>query len=224
MKGRLSASIMCADALNMKNDLDFLEKHQIDYFHCDIMDGRFVPNLMLSTETIKAVKRAYHTPLDLHLMVEEPERVLPWLPFGEGDLVSIHYESTRHVDRVLQQIQERGAGAALALNPATPLCCAEEVLDRLSMLLIMTVNPGFAGQKMTPGALHKIARAKEMLRQAGKESILLEVDGNCSLENIPKMRAAGADVFVVGTSSVFSAAHGLEWGLSMTRECLENHA
>ena len=221
MKARISASIMCADPLRMENDLDFLEQEKIDFFHCDLMDGRFVPNLMLSTETIKAVKSRYRTPLDLHLMVEEPERVLPWLAFGEGDLVAIHYESTRHVDRVLQQISERGATPALALNPATPLCCADEVLDRIGMLLIMTVNPGFAGQKMTPGALSKIARAKEMLLRAGKTDILLEVDGNCSLENIPKMRAAGADVFVAGTSSVFSAAHGLAWGLEQTRECLD---
>ncbi|MBQ6804143.1 MAG: ribulose-phosphate 3-epimerase [Clostridia bacterium] len=223
MKAMLSASIMCADPLNMQKELDFLETQGIDYFHCDVMDGKFVPNLMLSTNIIRAVKERYRTPLDIHLMVEDPERVLRWLPFGEGDLVSIHYESTKHVDRALQLIGEKGATAALALNPATPLQCTEYVLDRIGMLLVMTVNPGFAAQKMVPCALRKIEDAKEFLMQRGHPEILVEVDGNCSLENIPKMQRAGADMLVVGSSSVFSKEHGIEKGYEMTMlACSEN--
>lgn len=221
MKSSMSASIMCADPLNMRSDLNYLAQQGMEYFHCDVMDGQFVPNLMLSTEIIKAVKLEYQVPLDLHLMVREPEHVLPWLAFGEGDLVSIHYESTPHVDRVLQQIAERGATPALALNPATPLSCAEYVLDRIGMLLVMTVNPGFAAQKLVPCGLEKIRAARAFLDAAGRQDIHLEVDGNCSLENIPKMEDAGADIFVVGTSSVFSKSQGLETGLRLTRACLQ---
>jgi len=221
MKTKLSASIMCADPLNMQKDLDFFAEKGIEYFHCDIMDGQFVPNLMLSTDIIKAVKKRYQVPLDLHVMAQDPEHVLPWLAFGEGDIVSVHYESIRHVDRALEMIQERGAIPALALNPATPLSCAEFVLDRIGMLLVMTVNPGFAGQKMVPCALEKLKKARKMLDEAGYPHIMIEADGNCSLENIPKMEAAGADILVVGTSSVFSKVHGLEKGLEMTRALLK---
>ena len=223
MKAMLSASIMCADPLNMQKDLDFLAEKGIDYFHCDVMDGQFVPNLMLSTEVIRAVKKRYQTPLDIHLMVEDPEKVLRWLPFGEGDVVSIHYETARHLDRALQTIEGKGAMPALALNPATPLCSAEYVLDRIGMLMIMTVNPGYAAQKMVPYALQKIEDAKNFLAQRGHPEILVEVDGNCSLENIPKMQRAGADILVLGSSSLFHREHGLAKGYEMTMEaCAEN--
>ena len=223
MKAMLSASIMCADPLNMKSELDFLADKGIDYFHCDVMDGQFVPNLMLSTEVIRAVKQRYQTPMDIHLMVEDPEKVLRWLPFGEGDIVSVHYETVRHLDRVLQTIAGKGATPALALNPATSLCCAEYALERIGVLTIMTVNPGYAAQKMVPYALRKIEDAKEFLTQRGHPEILVEVDGNCSLENIPKMQRAGADMLVVGSSSLFSREHGLEKGYEMTMlACDEN--
>ena len=221
MKSKLSPSIMCADPLHMKKDLDILAREGVDYFHCDIMDGHFVPNLMLSTETMKAVKQAYQVPLDIHIMSDQPERVMQWLPFGKGDLVSIHYESTPHVDWVLRQIAERGATPALAIRPDTALNVLLPFLPSIGMLLLLTVQPGFAGQKMVPGSLERIRQARQMMNEAGRPDIMLEADGNCSLENIPKMEAAGADIFVVGTSSAFSKANGLEKGLSMTRACLK---
>ena len=221
MKSKLSPSIMCADPLHMKKDLDVLAQEGVDYFHCDIMDGHFVPNLMLSTETIKAVKQAYQIPMDIHIMSDQPEKVLQWLPFGEGDLVSIHYESTPHVDWVLRQIEERGAIPALAIRPDTALHVILPFLPRIGMLLLLTVQPGFAGQKMVPGSLERIQQARQMMDEAGRPDIMLEADGNCSLENIPKMEAAGADIFVVGTSSAFSKVHGLKKGLAMTRACLK---
>lgn len=222
MKSILSASIMCADLLNMRRDLAFLEAKEIGYFHCDVMDGHFVPNLMLPPDLLRAVKRQFNVPLDVHLMVEQPEKVIPWLAVGEGDVVSVHYESTPHICRALDMIREKGATPALALNPGTPLECAQEILDSIGMLLVMTVNPGFAAQKMVPNALAKIARAREMLDAAGLKDLPLEVDGNCSLENIPRMEAAGANIFVVGSSSVFSAQQGIEAGLEATMRCLKN--
>ena len=220
MKSKISASIMCADPLAMRKELDFLEEKGVDYFHCDVMDGHFVPNLMLSTEIVKAVKQHYHTPLDLHFMVKKPENILPWFPFGEGDVVSIHYESTPHVCRVLDLIRQRGATPALALNPATPLECAREVAESIGMLLVMTVNPGFAAQKMVPGALDKIRRARILLAEWGCADLPIEVDGNCNYEHIPQMEEAGANLFVTGSSSIFSAALGIEAGWEKTCACL----
>lgn len=220
MRSMLSPSIMCADPLCMWQDLDVLEKNEVAYLHCDVMDGHFVPNLMLSTETIKAVKARYRTPIDLHLMVEKPVGMIMWFPMGEGDIVSVHYESTPHIHRALSMIRERGASPALALNPGTPLECARELLGDIDMLLLMTVNPGFAAQAMVSSALEKITRARRMLDETGHEKMPIEVDGNCSLINIPKMEAAGANVFVVGSSSAFSMEHGLEKGLVMTKGCL----
>lgn len=220
MKSKLSASIMCADPLEMKKELDFLEEKKIDYFHCDVMDGHFVPNLMLSTELIRAVKQRYHTPLDLHFMVENPENILPWFSFGEGDIVSIHYESTPHVCRALDLIRQRGAVPALALNPATPLECAREIVESIGMLLVMTVNPGFASQKMVPAALKKIRRARMLLAEWGRADLPIEVDGNCNYEHIPQMEAAGANLFVTGSSSIFSASSGIKEGWKKTCACL----
>lgn len=222
MRSLLSPSIMCANLLSLREDLDYLAQQEVAYFHMDIMDGHFVPNLMLSTELVKTIASQYETPLDIHMMVEYPERMLDWFPMAEGDVVSVHYESTPHVHRALSMIRGRGAHAALALNPATPLECAREVLPDIDMLLLMTVNPGFAAQRMVASALDKIQRARAMLDALGYSHIPIEVDGNCSLSNIPLMEAAGASVFVVGSSSVFSAEHGLVKGLAMTQACLKN--
>ncbi len=218
MQAKISASIMCASPLSMGDDLQQLHASGVDYFHCDIMDGHFVPNLMLSTETMKAVKKQNLLPLDIHLMVDNPAECLSFLSFGEGDIVSIHAETDRHLQRTLKSIKDRGAIAALALNPATPLCFLEEVLPDIGMLLLMTINPGFAGQKLVPQTLQKIQIARRMLDDKGYESMPIEVDGNCSFENIPKMQAAGASIFVVGTSSIFDPALGIEKGVQMVRD------
>lgn len=217
MKSMISASIMCADPFHMGRDLEVLEQNGVEYLHLDIMDGHFVPNLMLSTEIVRAASTRTHTPLDIHMMVEEPERMLPWFAMGEGDLVSIHYESTPHVQRALSMVRERGARPALALNPATPLACVREVLPDIDMLLLMTVNPGYAAQRLIPECLGKIERARLMLDELGYSHLPIEVDGNCSLENIPKMERKGASLFVVGSSSVFDPRLGIEEGVRAVR-------
>ncbi|MCE5344229.1 MAG: ribulose-phosphate 3-epimerase [Eubacteriales bacterium] len=222
MNSDISASIMCADPLHMERDLYILRDNGVAYLHCDVMDGHFVPNLMLGTPTLKAVKQADILPLDLHLMVEEPEKVLDWFAFGEKDLVSVHVETTKNMEMALEMIRRRGATPAIAINPTTPLESVIPFLPELGMLLVMTVQPGFAGQTMSPDSLRKIAEARRMLDEKGLTNIRLEVDGNCSFENAPKMRAAGADVFVAGTSSIFNPSFPLAEGIRRFRQVIKN--
>jgi len=197
--GKIAPSMMCADFLNLEKDIRVFERLGIEYLHIDIMDGLFVPNYTLGTDYVRKLKQATHIPLDIHLMVERPEAKLDWFDFGGNDYVSFHYEAAKHVHRAVQRIKERGAKAMLALNPATPLSVLEDTLPDLDGVLIMTVNPGFAGQKLVPQTLDKIRR----LRQA-RPDIDIEADGNVSFENAVKMRECGADIFVAGTSSIFA--------------------
>lgn len=220
----ISASIMCADLLHLQDDLKTLEEAGIDYLHCDIMDGHFVPNLMLPIEMISRVRQVSSIPMDIHLMVEEPEKYIPQLCIKSGDIISVHWESTPHVQRAIAMITERGGEAALALNPSTPIECCRDLLTDLSAILIMTVNPGFSGQKLIPQTLEKISRMREYLDRLGYGNIRIEVDGNCSFENIPKMAAAGADIFVVGSSSVFDPSFGIEKGTQKLRSILKGES
>lgn len=202
-KALLSASVMCADLLNLGASLKEIEEAGIEFIHADIMDNHFVPNLMLPMEMYNKMRPATNLPFDFHIMAENPETIIEKLDLKAGDIVSVHYESTVHLQRALTMIKEKGAIPAVAINPATPLEMISEVIDEVGMILIMTVNPGFAGQKIVPGAFDKVRRTREWLDKLGKKDILLQVDGNCSFENVPKLYNAGADVFVVGTSSVF---------------------
>lgn len=220
MESMIAPSLMCADFLHLGEELKKLESAGIEYLHIDIMDGVFVPNFTLGTDFVKKLHAATGIPLDIHMMVTNPESKLDWFELKEGDFVSVHAESGTHVCRALQAIRARGARPMLALNPGTPLSFAEEVLDEIDALLIMTVNPGFAGQKLIPSTLSKITRAKEMLRAHGKEHILVECDGNVSFENAKKMRAAGADIFVAGTSSIYAKDGSFEENIARLREAI----
>lgn len=220
-KVQLSASVMCADLLNFGSDLQKLQNAGIDLFHVDMMDGHFVPNYMLPPEMVKAMRKVAQIPLDIHLMVENPDLAIDMLPLMEGDYVVVHAETTKHINRTLSLIKAKGAKAGVAINPATPLSVIEELINEIDMLLVMTVNPGFAGQKLVNGAYEKIQKARKMLDDAGRTDVLLEVDGNCSFENIPKMYEAGADVFVVGTSSVFHKDYTFETAINTLCESLK---
>ena len=215
----VSPSMMCADALNLGADAVALEKAGVQYFHYDIMDGDFVPNFMLGPDVIKAVRKVSSVPADIHLMVKNPERHLHLFDLREGDIVAVHQESTIHLQRTLAAIRQAGAKAAVALNPATPLCTLEDVLPDLDMVVIMTVNPGFASQKLVPQTLAKITRLHKMLDENGCEQVRIEVDGNVSFENAVKMRAAGADLFVAGTSAVFREG-GIEANMKKLLDCI----
>lgn len=203
-QGLLAPSMMCVNYRSLEKELELMEKLGISYLHMDVMDGSFVPNFTLGPDFMKSVSKMTSIPLDIHLMVMNPERHLHAFPIKKGDIVSIHYESTVHVQRVLQQVKELGAKAYIALNPATPLNVLDYLYDIIDGVLVMTVNPGFAGQKLVPATLEKISQCREYLDAHGREDALIEVDGNVSVENAKKMRAHGADIFVGGTSGMFT--------------------
>lgn len=221
MTAKISPSLMCADMLRLGDALKIFEANNIDYVHIDIMDGHFVPNFTLGTDFCAEVKKNCKIPLDIHLMVERPEEKLEWFPFGEGDIVSVHTESTPHLQKALAAIKARGAKAFAALNPSTGPNALDYVFGDLDGVVVMTVNPGFAGQKMIPSALNKISDLKEYLYIRGRRDVLIEADGNVSFENAEKMKAAGADIFVAGTSSVFAKNMLLSDGIAKMREVLK---
>lgn len=220
MNKRISASLMCVDLLDLRGALRQLEDQGIDLLHCDAMDGHFVPNWMMFPDLINAISRETALPLDIHLMVEEPQRMLPSLRLREHDIVSLSYESTPHIHRALSLVKDAGAIPALALNPGTPLCVVEDLLPDISMLLLMSVNPGFAGQKLIPQSIEKIRRARRMLDDLGYHHVRLEVDGNCSFEHVPRMVAAGADTIVAGSSSLFQKGLTLQEAARKLRQAM----
>jgi ribulose-phosphate 3-epimerase len=190
MAGKISASLMCIDFSEIKSSIKKLEQVKIEYLHFDIMDGKFVPNFTLGPDFLRSIREMTDIPCDIHLMVYEPERHIELFAPRKGDLVSVHAESTVHLQRTLQLIRSTGATAVVALNPATPADLLDYVLDDIGAVLVMTVNPG----------LQKILDVRQMIMG---RSIEIEVDGNVSLENAVEMRARGADIFVAGSSSLF---------------------
>ncbi|MBR3836406.1 MAG: ribulose-phosphate 3-epimerase [Clostridia bacterium] len=203
MNKLLSASVMCADLMNMEKSVRDLEAAGIDLLHVDIMDGSFVPNITLGFDFINAVKKITDIPLDVHMMVNNPGQFLDLMKLGKDDYLCIHYEGDIHAQRTLGRIREKGCKAGLAINPQTPVECFDHLLDYMDMALVMTVSPGFAGQKIFAGAGEKVSKARAFLNEKGFSSIPIEVDGNISPENGAKMSRCGADIFVLGTSSLF---------------------
>lgn len=215
---QISPSLMCCDFFDFKSQIETFKKNGIEYLHVDIMDGEFVPNYTLGTDFIRQVKAHTNIPLDIHIMVDSTDKKIGYFPFGEGDIVSVHYESTTHLQRVLSEIKKKGAKTFVALNPATPICVLEEILDDLDGVLIMTVNPGYAGQKLIPSTLLKIEKLKNWLKEKGK-NIPIQVDGNVSFETAKIMSEKGANIFVAGSSSVF-ASKDLATNIKLLREAI----
>lgn len=218
MNKKISPSIMCAPFFELSKCIEEFENNGIELIHIDIMDGDFVPNYTLGTDFIKALKSKTKIPLDIHLMINNPESKLDWFDFGEDDYVSVHYESSPHLHRAVSAIKAKGAKAMVAINPATPINVLESILDDIDGVLVMTVNPGFAGQKLVASTLKKIKALREYLDECGYEHIEIEVDGNVSFENAKLMSEAGANIFVAGTSSVFSKNASVSENIVKLRE------
>lgn len=218
--GKIAPSVMCVDFMKLPQTLEAFKTLGMEYLHVDIMDGVFVPNYTLGPDFCRALRKSSVIPLDIHLMITQPESKLDWFPFGEGDYVSIHYEATAHPIRALQAIHAKGGKAMLALNPATPVQVLETALDDLDAVLLMTVNPGYAGQKLIPRTLRKIRETRQFLDRNGFSHVEIEVDGNVSFENARKMRDEGADIFVAGSSSIFCPDAALEENALKLREAI----
>ncbi len=220
MTNKIAPSIMCAPAYEVATYVADMEKNNIELVHIDIMDGSFVQNYTLGTNFVKELKAKTHIPLDIHLMIEEPEKKLEWFTFGEGDYVSVHFEATRHLQKALAAIRARGAKALVALNPATPLSALDSLLDDVDGVLLMTVNPGFAGQKLVKSTLKKIEKLRKYLDAEGYSHLEIEVDGNVSFENAKPMHDAGANIFVCGTSSVYAPGATTEENIRRFRQLI----
>lgn len=212
--------MMCADFLNLERELRLLESADIDYLHIDIMDGQYVPNYTLGPGFCDQMSRATSIPLDIHLMIEPVDQFVSAFACFPQATVSFHPETTRHPLRTIDAIRSMGARPAIAVDPSIALQGLEQLLPCVDLVCVMTVNPGYAGQKLVPGALERIA-AFAAWRSEHDATFEIEVDGNVSWENIPRMIAAGADTLVVGTSSLFGAVENrqrdLDRLLALTR-------
>lgn len=202
-KAQISASMMCSDLIDLRETIDIFEKNDVERLHIDMMDGNFVPNFGLGVDYVRGLRKLTTIPLDLHLMIKDPEYKLQWIGIKETDIVSIHYESSFQVQRVLDWLKPFGCKRFLAINPATPVSSLEEVLDYIDGINLLMVNPGFAGQKIVPSTMKKAEKVVQLLKAAGREDIIVEVDGNITPENAKKLRAVGASMFVAGTSAIF---------------------
>ncbi|MGO8761753.1 MAG: ribulose-phosphate 3-epimerase [Desulfobaccales bacterium] len=199
---KISASVLSADFGRLAEHVREAEQAGVDWIHVDVMDGHFVPNITIGPAVTKALRRATRLPLDVHLMINNPERYVEAFAAAGADWLGVHVEATVHLERLIQQIKETGVKAAVTLNPATPLDCLEYILPDVDMVLLMTVNPGFSGQKFIPGVLPKIRRLRQMIDAQGLD-VLIQVDGGVQLDTIGGLVAAGADVFVSG-SGIFN--------------------
>lgn len=203
---KVAASIMCGNPLKVGEELRKLEEAKVDMLHCDVMDGSFVFNLAMGFYMIEAIKKTTNIPLDVHLAIDDPDRYLEELARIGVDIVAIQVESTKNPCRTIDRIKELGMKVGLVLNPTTPISAIKYYLHEAYMINIMTVNPGFAGQKLILQTIDKIRELKEIINKKGLD-ILIEVDGNINLKTIPMLVPAGANVLVAGTSSIFMGDH-----------------
>jgi ribulose-phosphate 3-epimerase len=199
MSVKIAPSILSADFARLGEEVRALDAAGADYIHIDVMDGHFVPNLTIGPGVVKALRPVTTRPFDVHLMIEPVDAFIPAFVEAGSDIVTIHAEATRHLDRSLQLIKSLGVKAGVSLNPATPEGVLDYVLDKLDLILVMSVNPGFGGQSFIPSALDKIARIRRMV---GERPIEIEVDGGVTAANAADLAAAGATVLVAG-SAVF---------------------
>lgn len=200
----IAPSVLSADFLNLGRDVEMINASEAALFHVDVMDGCFVPNISFGLPVIKAIKKLAKKPLDVHLMIVQPERYFEDFKNAGADLLSVHIEASTHLHRSLQSIKALGMKAGIAINPHTPVAQLSEVIMDTDIVCMMSVNPGFGGQSFIPNTLNKIRELKKMILEKGA-STLIEIDGGVTLENAAEIYQAGADVLVAG-NTVFSAA------------------
>jgi len=204
---KIAPSILSADFARLGSEIAAVETAGADLIHVDVMDGRFVPNLTIGPPIIRSVRKTTKLPLDVHLMIERPERSLDQYIDAGSDIITVHAEASIHLHRVVQAIRESGCKAGVSLNPSTPLSALDCIIDDIDLLLVMTVNPGFGGQAFIDAMLPKIARAREFIDRR-RPSVVLEVDGGVNVDNIAAIAGAGADVIVAGSAVFHSDDYG----------------
>jgi len=197
MTKKLAPSILDVDFAHLEREIKKIENGGADLLHLDIMDGNFVPNISFGPRIVESIKNITSLPLEVHLMVEKPENHIKSFINAGGDIIIVHYETSKHLDRLIQTINEAGVKSGIALNPATTLSVIEYLINKIDVLLVMTVNPGFGGQKFIPEMIAKIEKARKIIDNQ-KKSISLEVDGGINLDNIYQVVKAGAEIIVAG--------------------------
>lgn len=203
-KHLIAPSLLASDFSDLRSAANMLNESEADWFHLDIMDGVFVPNISYGMDLVRVFRRLTDKPLDVHLMIVEPERYIQTFRDAGADMITVHYEACRHLHRTIEEIKGTGAGAGVALNPHTPVGLLEDVLEMLNMVLVMSVNPGFGGQKFIYQSVPKIQKLRGMMDERNI-SAYIEVDGGVGLQNAERLVQAGADVLVAG-SSVFKSS------------------
>ena len=203
MNKLIAPSLLSADFLHLSKDIDMVNRSQADWFHCDIMDGVFVPNISYGIPVVQAIKKEAQKPLDVHLMIVEPDRYFEKFKNAGADIITFHYEASTHIHRSVQMLKSLGVKAGVVLNPHTPVSLLEDILGDLDLVLLMSVNPGFGGQKFIEHTYSKIEKLHKMIEEQGLNT-MIEVDGGVNTENAAKLFAAGADVLVAG-NAVFKA-------------------
>ena len=200
----ISPSLLAADFTNLGRDVEMINKSEADWLHLDIMDGTFVPNISFGFPVIDAVAKVCKKPLDVHFMIDRPERYIQRTAKTGAMMMNVHYEACVHLHRAVQEIHDSGMKAGVTLNPSTPVCLLEDIVNDVDMVLLMSVNPGFGGQKFIESSVDKVVRLRELIDRKNSKA-LIQVDGGVQAETAPRLVAAGADVLVSG-SYVFKAA------------------